>query len=217
MSLAKVKLYYSFKMTLCVPLMPHSWGIDHPFVSPRCGGRSNRRLYPWTTVTVGVLCMGLSGCWPSSPQSQSPAEKTLPQAQRWLTPQPKVDVAVLKQKVNWRSGPGADHGVLWSYESPGWPVQILKRFNNWYWVQDMRKTQGWVKGSMLSFTPGGVILKRTYLRSSPGGAKKAVLLQGVLVSYKTVNQDWIYVTISKHQNLKGWISKDDVWPTPPRS
>jgi SH3-like domain-containing protein len=124
--------------------------------------------------------------------------------------------AALRNKVNWRSGPGPDHDVLWCYESPGWPVVVLKKYENWYYIKDVLNTCGWVKGSMLSFKPTLLIIDETivYARSQGKGRKKAKLQKGAIVRYiKHKDPMWLQI-MTKEQKLVGWIAADAVWPNP---
>ena len=124
--------------------------------------------------------------------------------------------ACLGAKVNWRSGPGSDHDVLWHYESPDWPVVLLKKYNNWYYVKDYTGELGWIKGSMLRFKTTLLIKKDTTLNSKErkGSPAKALLKKGAIVRYiKHTDGQWLYV-MEPENHLYGWILSDVSWPNP---
>jgi SH3-like domain-containing protein len=124
--------------------------------------------------------------------------------------------AVLRAKVNLRCGPGPDHDVSWCYESPGWPVIILKKYDNWYYIQDSLGTRGWVKGPMLSFKTNLLVVRETMLYAKPDekSRKKAKLLKGALVRYiKNYESRWVHVAIPE-KGIQGWVASHAIWPNP---
>ena len=124
--------------------------------------------------------------------------------------------ACLGKKVNWRSGPSSDHDLLWCYESPDWPILLLKKYNNWYYVKDYTGELGWVKGSMLRFKTTLLITKDTHLynKANKKSTAKALLKKGAIVRYiKHSSEQWLYVMEPKN-HLYGWILSDISWPNP---
>ena len=124
--------------------------------------------------------------------------------------------ACLGAKVNWRSGPGSDHDVVWFYESPDWPVVVLKKYNNWYYIKDFTGELGWVKGAMLRFKTTMLITKYTplYSKDRKGSPPKALLKKGAIVRYiRHTDGKWIYVVEPEHR-LYGWVLSDTTWPNP---
>jgi SH3-like domain-containing protein len=124
--------------------------------------------------------------------------------------------ACLGAKVNWRSGPGSDHDVVWFYESPDWPVVVLKKYNNWYYIKDFTGELGWVKGAMLRFKTTLLITKDTplYSKDRKGSPPKALLKKGAIVRYiRHTDGKWIYVVEPEHR-LYGWVLSDTSWPNP---
>lgn len=125
--------------------------------------------------------------------------------------------AALKAKeVNWRSGPGAEHPITWIYKSPGWPVIIKRKCNNWYLVQDYEGTQGWVSGPMLTFKPIFMIAEQTVSlkkNTSKNSAIAAYLTKGVLVYCYKKHGEWCLVSVnSDGVKVKGWVPKAALWP-----
>ena len=124
--------------------------------------------------------------------------------------------ACLGAKVNWRSGPGSDHDVVWFYESPDWPVVVLKKYSNWYYIKDFTGELGWVKGAMLRFKTTLLITKDTplYSKDRKGSPPKALLKKGAIVRYiRHTDGKWIYVVEPEHR-LYGWVLSDTSWPNP---
>ncbi len=137
--------------------------------------------------------------------------KTIPGSQ-----QSHSRYACLGSKVNWRSGPGSDHDMLWLYESPDWPVIVLKKYSNWYYIKDFTGELGWVKGAMLRFKTTLLITKDTplYSKDRKSSPPKALLKKGAIVRYiRHTDGKWLYVVEPEHR-LYGWILSDTSWPNP---
>lgn len=76
----------------------------------------------------------------------------------------KVDAGTLprmaslkKGEVNVRSGPGNQYPILWVYQRPGYPVQLLARYDNYWKVRDIEGEEGWVFIGMVSPRLTGVV------------------------------------------------------------
>jgi SH3-like domain-containing protein len=184
--------------------------VNHPNFLKR-----HTPAYPWEKFIKGPLKQLLLGLilvfftlsWSTMAKAKTTLGATshIPKHSRY---------AALRSKVNWRSGPGPDHDITWCYESPGWPVVILKKYENWYYIKDLSGACGWVKGSMLSFKPTLVIVKDSILYATPKstGSKKAKLQKGVIVRYiKHKDPLWLYVMIPE-KGCHGWIPAAISWP-----
>jgi SH3-like domain-containing protein len=60
--------------------------------------------------------------------------------------------SIKKTEVNVRSGPGTQYPILWIYQRPGYPVQLLTRYDNYYKLRDAEGEEGWVYLTMVSNT-----------------------------------------------------------------
>ena len=122
--------------------------------------------------------------------------------------------AYLKAKrVYWRSGPGSEHAVLWSYTCPGWPVFIRKRWSYWCQVEDVKGAVGWVHGNLLAFRRVVFVLcMKTPLRIAPSmsSAVKAYLQKGVLALCLKQEGQWFRVRLLK-EGYEGWVHAEHVW------
>ena len=148
---------------------------------------------------------------PKKPTARTRLIKTIPRPQQCHS-----RYACLGAKVNWRSGPGSDHDMVWFYESPDWPVVVLKKYNNWYYIKDFTGEMGWVKGAMLRFKTTLLIKKDTplYSKNRKGSPPKALLKKGTIVRYiRHTDGKWIYVVEPEHR-LYGWVLSDTIWPNP---
>lgn len=148
---------------------------------------------------------------PEKPTARTSFIKTIPRPQHGHS-----RYACLGAKVNWRSGPGSDHDMVWFYESPDWPVVVLKKYSNWYYIKDFTGEMGWVKGAMLRFKTTLLITKdtRLYSKDRKGSPPKALLKKGAIVRYiRHTDGKWIYVVEPGHR-LYGWILSDTIWPNP---
>ena len=129
---------------------------------------------------------------PKKPTARTRLIKTIPRPQQCHS-----RYACLGKKVNWRSGPGSDHDMVWFYESPDWPVVVLK-------------------SAMLRFKTTLLIKKDTplYSKNRKGSPPKALLKKGTIVRYiRHTDGKWIYVVEPEHR-LYGWVLSDTIWPNP---
>lgn len=62
-----------------------------------------------------------------------------------------------KTEVNVRSGPGNQYPILWVYQRPWYPVQVLARYDNYYKLRDVEGEEGWVYIGMVSRKQTGLV------------------------------------------------------------
>lgn len=123
-----------------------------------------------------------------------------------------------QEKVNFREGPDANHAILWTYRSPGWPVKILRTYGYWCYVEDFLGAKGWVKRNLLRLQPAYLVLRQKKLHKDPSlqSPLVATLEKGVIVQAdKNERQGrWMKVRVYTRdkRDLKGWIEHENLWP-----
>lgn len=124
--------------------------------------------------------------------------------------------AVLKSKeVNWRTGPGPQHPIIWTYKSPGWPVMAIRHWDHWWYVRDSKGASGWIHSSLLSFKHHVLIVQDYFplrLMPSPQGSIVAYLRTGVIgkVLQEKNKGEWILISLL-HKPYKGWVHISGLW------
>jgi SH3-like domain-containing protein len=90
-----------------------------------------------------------------------------------------------KTEINVRSGPGSQYPILWIYQRPGYPVQVLTRYDNYYRVRDVEGEEGWVYVGMVSRKQtalvGGKVALNLLKKPTPDTVVLARLAPGVMV------------------------------------
>jgi len=121
-------------------------------------------------------------------------------------------VSVAGERVNMRSGPGANHAVLWEL-GEGYPLKVLGTKGKWLKVADFEGDVGWVAAKLVNRKPHLIVKKPVVnIRSGPGTKYKLVGKANYGVVFKTLKQGrngWVKV---KHENgLSGWVKRTLLW------
>ncbi|CAK8163078.1 hypothetical protein CAXC1_20019 [Candidatus Xenohaliotis californiensis] len=113
--------------------------------------------------------------------------------------------------VNVRSGPGKIYPVKWVYQVKGMPMQVLDKFDNWFYIRDIDGDVGWVFHAMVvekyfkALTIRNGEIRKNYSKKSKVIAKVERLS---LVNIKKCSVDFCLIEVS---NIRGWIDKDILW------
>ncbi len=127
--------------------------------------------------------------------------------------------AVLKSnEVNWRKGPGPQYPIVWTYQSPGWPVIALRHWDHWWYIQDSQGAAGWVHSSLLYFKHHVLVVQDHVplrLMPSPQGSVVAYLRTGVIgkVLQEKNQGEWLLISLL-HKPYKGWVHVSGLWQDP---
>jgi SH3-like domain-containing protein len=118
-----------------------------------------------------------------------------------------------KDQVNIRSGPGLKYKVLF-LASTGYPVEILKKKQNWVQIKDWEGYTGWVNGLMLSDIRTAVVLpERANVRSNPSLRSEVVeqVEKGDIFKVIDMKKNWIRIGYYYGEEPVGWIRQDLVF------
>ena len=114
--------------------------------------------------------------------------------------------------ANVRSEPSLASDVLRSV-APGYPLAVLKRWEDWVLVEDYRERKGWVFASLLSDLKTVVIkVGKGNLRNGPTLVDEIVakLDYGAIMFVEQKEGEWLQVRNS--EGVIGWLHQDIVWP-----
>lgn len=122
-------------------------------------------------------------------------------------------VAVKKDKVNVRTGPGTTFPVYMELFK-GYPLKVLKTKGDWLQVSDFENDKGWIFAKLV--TPGNTVIvngkKSINMRTKPStnAAVVASVDRGVILTKMETKGKWTKV---KHaQGTVGWIYNPLLWP-----
>jgi SH3-like domain-containing protein len=118
-----------------------------------------------------------------------------------------------KSEVNVRSGPGVKYPILWVYMRPGYPVQVLTRYDNYYKLRDVEGEEGWTYIGMVSKKVTGLVggqdPANLYHKEDTTSRVVARLAPGVIVDMESCTTS-VTPTLCKVETngYKGWIAKE---------
>jgi len=121
-------------------------------------------------------------------------------------------VSVNKDGVNIRSGPGVENEILWEVFA-SFPLQVLKRTNDWAEVIDFEGDKGWIYAPLLDKEKTVIVKSDSVnMRSGPGTDSPviATVKQGVV--FKPLEKKNGWVKVSHKDDLTGWILGELLWP-----
>lgn len=167
----------------------------------------------YVSTILGVLLISAtattSSVTPSFAQGASTGKSGLPL--------PRY-VSLKSKRVNMRVGPGKQYQVIWLYQKPGLPMEIIQEFDNWRKVRDPQGNEGWILHSLLSGVRTAVVrpweedlvkgLADLKEKPGSGAAIRARLEPGVLAKVDSCDDEWCKVSI---QDTDGYIMKTKIW------
>ena len=122
-------------------------------------------------------------------------------------------VALKKDEVRGRFGPGFDYPVAAVYRKRGLPVRVIAetRDDAWRRVEDADGQRLWIHRSMLMSAESALVESDdAVLRAKPDAAARgrARLAQGVLAEVLTCQSGWCRL---KAGEFKGWLPASALW------
>ncbi len=121
--------------------------------------------------------------------------------------------SVKKGEVNVRSGPGNQYPILWVYQRPGYPVQLLTRYDNYFKIRDAEGEEGWVYIGMVSAKKTGLVGGKQpvalYRDNDPTSNVVARLAPGVVVTLKDSPCAGPYCEVET-ESVEGWVAKSSL-------
>ncbi|MDY0351312.1 MAG: SH3 domain-containing protein [Desulfobulbaceae bacterium] len=120
-------------------------------------------------------------------------------------------VAVDRDRINVRSGPGTNYTILWHIDR-GYPLQVIGAKGAWYRVRDFEDDVGWVY-KPLTAERAHVVVKKPEInvRSGPGTNYRIVAKAREGVVFRTVNRQKGWVKVRHENGTTGWVARNLVW------
>lgn len=120
-------------------------------------------------------------------------------------------VAVDRDRINVRSGPGQNYSILWSLER-GFPLQVIGSRRDWYRVRDFEGDVGWVY-KPLTGAKAHVVVKKPEInvRSGPGTNYRIVAKAREGVVFRTIDRKKGWVKVRHLNGTTGWVARHLVW------
>lgn len=120
-------------------------------------------------------------------------------------------VAVDRDRINVRSGPGLNYSILW-HADRGYPLQVIGSRQNWYRVRDFEGDVGWVY-KLLTGNKAHVVVKKPEInvRSGPGTNYRIVAKAREGVVFRTVGRQKGWVKVRHQNGTAGWVARHLVW------
>lgn len=119
---------------------------------------------------------------------------------------------VRSDETNVRTGPGKRYQIKWVMTKKNMPVEIVREFEQWRKIRDIRGDEGWVHANMLS---GGryVIVQNSaqVLRKTSSDSSRAVakLEPGVVARLENCENEWCRVEVS--DEAEGYLKRTGLW------
>jgi SH3-like domain-containing protein len=151
---------------------------------------------------LGVLLLTLLGT--RAPAAPAAAENGVLKVPRF--------VSLHADKVNLRTGPGAQYPIEWVLTRRNMPVEIIAEFEHWRRIREWDGTVGWVQEHMIDGKRFAIIEnganRPIYAVPDPAAALVARAEPGAIARLDECRGAWCRVAAA---GISGWISRDDIW------
>jgi SH3-like domain-containing protein len=125
-------------------------------------------------------------------------------------------VAIAGDDINMRSGPGAEHSILWKLDS-GFPIEVVGIKGEWLQVKDFEGSTGWVHKKTTQKT-SYVIVKanketgqQINVRSDPDTKSAVVAKANYGVVFKVLEKKDGWVKVEHGHDVTGWVDGRLLW------
>jgi len=120
-------------------------------------------------------------------------------------------MAVTGSTANVRSGPGADHAVIWKIEKYH-PINTIKRSGSWYQFKDFEGDTGWVHQSLVGKISTVITNKnKCNVREGPGSKNAVQFTLDSGVPFKVKKRQGKWIQIQHADGDTGWIHQSLTW------
>lgn len=121
-------------------------------------------------------------------------------------------VCVAAASASSRRGPGEKYEIVWDKMDKNYPLEVLGKKNDWFYVKDYAGDTSWINRSFVN-TWKTVITKkdRVNVRSGPGSENTAVFMVDSGVPFKVVKTEGEWIQIQHADGDAGWIHQKMVW------
>ena len=120
-------------------------------------------------------------------------------------------VSLKSNEINLRVGPSINYPINIKYVKKNLPIEIIDEFKLWREIKDYEGNTGWIKKGLLKgnrYVLTGIKKKDAKIFNRPNGKKIGIIEKNNILKLETCLEDWCYISL---QNIKGWLSKNDIW------
>lgn len=120
-------------------------------------------------------------------------------------------VSLKSNEVNLRVGPSVNYPINIKYVKKNLPLEIIDEFEHWRKIVDHDNNIGWIKKGLLKgdrYILTGTNNNEVLIFNRPNGVEIGIIKKNNILKIQKCLQNWCYIS---HQNIKGWLLKDEVW------
>lgn len=121
-------------------------------------------------------------------------------------------LSVSVNAANVRSGPGTTYEIAWENLDRNYPLLVLDRKDEWYYIRDYEEDVGWIHSSNVE-SYESVITKKDgcNVRSGPGTNHDIVFVVNNGVPFRVIKRKGSWINIRHADGDTGWVHADLVW------
>jgi len=120
-------------------------------------------------------------------------------------------VAVAREWINLRSGPGVTHPVQWKLDS-GYPLRVIGSKKGWLKVVDFEGDRGWILARLASAIPHMVVRSDLVnIRAKPALGADVVAQAKRGTVFRTLDRRGDWVQVRHRDGIVGWVAKRLLW------
>ena len=121
-------------------------------------------------------------------------------------------VSLKSSDVNLRVGPSVNYPIEIKYIRKNYPLEIIDEFDVWRKTRDHRGNIGWLHKSLIKgdryVLIGFEFDSEVKIYNRPNGKIIGIIKKNNLLKLNECLINWCNV---KNENVKGWISKQNIW------
>ena len=125
-------------------------------------------------------------------------------------------LSVQGDKVLLRTSPDQKSKPLWEYGN-GFPLEVLKRQDDWLMVKDFENDSGWIHKSKLQKSQQVIVKankdenRAINIRSGPSTNNSIVGNAHYGVVFSVLEKNGVWLQIRHESGLSGWVKADLLW------
>jgi SH3-like domain-containing protein len=120
-------------------------------------------------------------------------------------------VSLKSNEINLRVGPSINYPINIKYVKKNLPIEVIDEFDVWRKIRDHQNNTGWIKKGLLKgdrYVLTGIRNNEAKIFNRPRGRNIGIIKKNNILKLETCLRNWCYIS---HQNITGWLSKDDIW------
>ena len=101
--------------------------------------------------------------------------------------------------------------IIYKILKKGYPLEVIKTFENWKKVIDVNRITGWISDSQLSNKGYFIVnVSQGFIFKFPNISSKkiAVVKRNFILEKKKCKKNWCFI---KDDNIEGWMRKKTLW------